>query len=280
MRTPRRSAERCRRRPSTTPASAALRGVAVALFWLALWQLASLAVGQELLVPSPAVVAATFGELVVTAAFWQITGWSLLRVGLGFLAGVVVGFLAAALTVRYRTVDLLVSPALRVVRAAPVASFIILVLVWIPVGRLPGFISFLMVVPVVWDAMTTGLRSQSPELLEMATVFRLGWWPTLRRVRLPQLAPFFVAASTTAMGLAWKSGIAAEVIARPPLSIGRQLQDAKIYLETPAVFAWTITAVGLSLLLEALLRRSTRRWRTIQTPPRASVAKGDDDAAL
>lgn len=238
------------------------RGAAVALFWLALWQLASLAVGQELLVPSPAVVAATLGELLVTAGFWQITGWSLLRVGLGYLAGVVVGCAAAVLTVRYRTVDLLLSPALRVVRAAPVASFIILVLVWIPVGRLPAFISFLMVVPVVWDAMATGLRSQSPELLEMARVFRFGWWPTLRRVRLPQLAPFFVTASTTAMGLAWKSGIAAEVIARPPLSIGGQLQDAKIYLETPAVFAWTITAVGLSLLLEALLRRATRRRRT------------------
>ncbi|MCW5951563.1 MAG: ABC transporter permease subunit [Propionibacteriaceae bacterium] len=280
MRTPSRSAERSRRRRSTTPASAATRGAAVALFWLALWQLASLAVGQELLLPAPATVAATLGELVVTAAFWQVTAWSLLRVGLGFLAGVVVGCGAAVLTVRYQAVDLLLSPALRVVRAAPVASFIILVLVWIPVGRLPGFISFLMVVPVVWDAMTTGLRSQSPELLEMATVFRLGWWPTLRRVRLPQLAPFFVTASTTAMGLAWKSGIAAEVIARPPLSIGRQLQDAKIYLETPAVFAWTITAVGLSLLLEGLLRRATHRWRTSQALLATPPAKEGDDAAL
>lgn len=279
MPTPARSAVSSRRSPSTTPASAVARGAAVALFWLTLWQVASMAVGQELLVPAPAVVAATFGELVVTATFWQITAWSLLRVGLGFLAGVVVGCGTALLTVRHRTVDLLLSPALRVVRAAPVASFIILVLVWIPVGRLPGFISFLMVVPVVWDTMTTGLRSQSPELLEMAAVFRLGWWPTLRRVRLPQLAPFFVTASTTAMGLAWKSGIAAEVIARPPLSIGRQLQDAKIYLETPAVFAWTITAVGLSLLLEGLLRRATRRWRT-SAPPNPSPAREGDDAAL
>lgn len=280
MPTPRRSAVRSRRHRSSTPASAAARVTVVGLFWLALWQLASMAVGQELLVPSPAIVAATFGELVVTASFWQITGWSLLRVGLGFLAGVVVGCGAAMLTVRYRTADLLLSPALRVVRAAPVASFIILVLVWIPVGRLPGFISFLMVVPVVWDAMTTGLRSQSPELLEMATVFRFGWWATLRRVRLPQLAPFLVTAATTGMGLAWKSGIAAEVIARPPLSIGRQLQDAKIYLETPAVFAWTITAVGLSLLLEALLRRVTRRWRMDREPLPAARAREDDDAAL
>lgn len=256
------------------------RGAAVVLFWLALWQLASMAVGQELLVPSPAVVAATFGELVVTASFWHITGWSLLRVGLGFLAGVVAGCVVAVLTVRFRTMELLLSPALRVVRAAPVASFIILVLVWIPVGRLPAFISFLMVAPVVWDAMATALRNQSPELLEMAAVFRLGWWPTLRRIRLPQLAPFFVTASTTAMGLAWKSGIAAEVIARPPLSIGRQLQDAKIYLETPAVFAWTITAVGLSLLLEGLLRRATRRWRAGPVPLPASGAREGDDAAL
>ena len=116
----------------------------------------SMLVRQELLVPAPAVVASTFVGLAATPGFWAITGWSLLRILVGFLAGVVAGCGAAVLTTRFRLADVVLSPALRVVRAAPVASFVILALVWIPTGRLPAFIAFTMVVPVVWDTVAEG----------------------------------------------------------------------------------------------------------------------------
>ncbi len=237
----------------------AFPGIAAALFWLAVWQVVSMLVDQVLLVPAPLVVLATLFDLVKTPTFWAVTGSSLLRMGIGFVAGVVAGCAAAVLTTRFRTADALLSPALRVVRAAPVASFIIVALVWIPTGRLPAFIAFLMVVPVVWDNMAAGLQRQDAALLEMASVFRLGWWQTMVRIRIPSLLPFFTTACTTGMGLAWKSGVAAEVISRPELSIGGQLQDAKVYLATPEVFAWTITAVALSIALERVLRLATSR---------------------
>ncbi len=244
------------------PRRRALLGLAAAAFWLAVWWVVSLFVGQELLVPSPATVLATLVQLAGTAAFWQATVVSLSRVLLGFLAGVVAGIAAAVLTTRYPAADALLSPLLRVVRAAPVASFIILALVWIPTGRLPAFISFLMVVPVVWDSMAQGIARQDRDLLEVAQVFGFGRWQTLRRVRIPLLLPFLATACTTGMGLAWKSGIAAEVISRPPIAVGSRLQDAKIYLETPEVFAWTITVVLLSLLLEGVLRWAAGRATT------------------
>ncbi len=231
-----------------------------AVFWVAVWQLVSLLVGEVLLVPSPGVVLRTLLTLARTLAFWQVTGASLLRMVVGFAGGVLGGCVAAVLTTTSRAADALLSPVLRVVRAAPVASFVILALVWIPTGRLPAFIAFMMVVPVVWDAMAEGLRRQDRDLLEVATVFQFGWWQTLMRVRIPSLLPFFTMACTTGIGLAWKSGVAAEVISRPGLSIGGRLQDAKIYLNTPEVFAWTITAVTLSMLLEKLLRLGAARW--------------------
>lgn len=58
-------------------------------------------------------------------------------------------------------------------RAAPVASFIILALVWIRSSQLPAFIAFLMVVPVVWGNVEKGLREIDGGLLEMAQVYRL-----------------------------------------------------------------------------------------------------------
>lgn len=228
----------------------ALAGLGAAVFWILVWQGISLLVAQELLVPGPVVVLRTLAGMLGTAAFWKAAGMSLLRVMIGFLAAVIAGCVLAVLTVRFSVCRWLFTPLLKIVRAAPVASFIILALVWIRNNQLPAFIAFLMVVPVVWGNVEKGLREIDGDLLEMAQVYRLGRLRTLLRVKLPCVMPYFLAACTTGLGFAWKSGIAAEVICRPVMSIGRGLQDAKTYLETPEVFAWTLTVVVLSLLLE------------------------------
>ncbi len=228
-------------------------GLGAAAFWLVVWQVISMLVAQELLVPAPLVVLKALSGLVRTSEFWQSAGRSLLRILLGFLLGVIAGSGAAVMTTRFKTADILLSPLLRLVRATPVASFIILALVWIKTGYLPSFISFLMVVPLVWNNVESGIKHIDIRLLEMAKVFRLSWFKTLIFVRIPSVMPYFMAACTAGMGLAWKSGIAAEVICRPPFSIGNQLQNAKSHLETPQVFAWTITVILLSLVLEKLL---------------------------
>lgn len=236
------------------------RTLVAAAFWLLLWQLASVSVAQQLLLPSPLSVVQTLGGLVVTPEFWSITAQSLLRIGAGFLAGVVVGTATAFVTTRWSSAEVLIAGPLRIIRATPVASFAILALVWIPSGGVPAVIVFAMVTPLVWDTIAAGLRQRDRQLLEMAEVFAFSRWDRLRRVELPGLRPYFVTASTNAMGLAWKSGIAAEVISHPDWAIGSSLAEAKVYLETPTVFAWTVVAVTLSMLLERALRAITARW--------------------
>ncbi len=241
----------------------ALVGLAVAVFWVAVWWLLSGAVGQELLLPSPMQVLDTLWALWGTAVFWRSVALSLVRVLGGFAAAVAVGSLLAVLTTRSRVADALLSPLLHIVRAAPVASFIILAYVWIRVGILPAFIAFLMVVPLVWANVREGILTTDKKLLEMAAVFRLGRWKTLKTVHLPSVKPYFVAACTTGLGFAWKSGVAAEVICTPADSIGKQLYSAKAYLETPEVFAWTVTVVLLSILLERGLLWLARRTKGV-----------------
>lgn len=237
--------------------------VGVTVFWLGIWQIISLVVAQELLVPAPSVVAVTLWHLMGTAAFWKTTGLSLLRITAGFLVSVIAGSVIAVLTTRYRLADTLLTPVLRIVRAAPIASFIILALVWVKTESLPSFISFFMVVPVIWANVEKGIRQTDAGLLELAQVYRFNRLKTLMHIRIPSIMPYFLAACTTGIGFAWKSGIAAEVICRPEFSIGRQMQEAKNYLETPEVIAWTITVVVLSMLLENGLVAAVRhsRWR-------------------
>ena len=228
-------------------------GAAVACFWIGVWWIAALAVGQEILIPTPWRVLQALASQVVTPTFWQAVGLSFLRILAGFAAALIAGSVMAVLTTRFRVIRALFSPLLQIVRAAPVASFIILALVWILTDAVPAFIAFLMVLPIVWVNVEEGLRSVDPQLKEVAVLYRFGWWKTLTKLTLPSVMPFFLTACVNGLGFAWKSGVAAEVICMPTLAIGRQLAWAKNTMETPEVFAWTAVVIVLSILLEKLL---------------------------
>lgn len=227
--------------------------IAAALFWVAAWAILSRCVGQELLVPSPAQVIVRLSQLLRETDFWRITAGSLLRIMCGYLAAVAAGVGLAVLTYAVPFLHALVSPLMGIIKATPVASFIILALVWLRGSHIPPFAAFLMVLPIVWGNVGEGLRNTDAKLLEMARVFRLGPWKTAWRIYAPSVLPYFMAGCTTGLGLAWKAGVAAEVLAMPRNSIGLQLYNAKVYLETTDLFAWTLVIIALSMLLEKLL---------------------------
>ena len=228
----------------------ALEYVAVAVFWIGLWFIGAHAVGEELLLPSPLSVLRRMGELVLTAEFWNITGASLLRIIYGILLGIGGGLILGLITSRIPFVYKLFRPVITVIRATPVASFIILAIIWIGRDTLPTFISALMVLPIVWGNMHEGILSVDKQLLEVTRVYGFSPLKRVRRLYLPHISPYFFAAVKTSIGLAWKAGIAAEILTLPPISIGKMLSDAKIYLETVDMFAWTLTVIILSLILE------------------------------
>ena len=230
-----------------------LRTLAVLGFWLLVWGLAAAAVGQELLLPSPLQTGRKLLELGSTTEFWLTVGKSVARVLTGILAAVLGGILLALLTHRSPICMGLLSPLMTLVKSTPVASFIILALVWLGRGAVPVFIAALMVLPVVWANVSAGLAGIDPQLLELAHVFHLPRLRVLRRITWPSVRPHLLAALRSALGLGWKAGIAAEVLTVPPLSIGKRIYEAKLYLETTELFAWTAAVVLVSLGIEKLL---------------------------
>ena len=232
---------------------------AVLLFWLGVWVLASALVGQELLLPSPLQVLRRFLALAGTAAFWLTVGTSILRVLTGIVCAVLLGTLLAFLTEYSALCKVLFSPVMMLVKSTPVASFIILALIWLGRGILPAFISALMVLPVVWANVSAGIAARDPLLLEMARIYRFPRSRVLRRITLPTLLPFFRSALSSALGLGWKAGIAAEVLTVPQPSIGKMIFESKLYLETTDLFAWTLTVILLSLLIEKILLKLVLR---------------------
>lgn len=232
-----------------------------AAFWVAVWQIAAMRIGTELYLPSPFAVLRSLKELLPKTEFWITVGRSLLRVAQGYLSGVLIGSAAGILTAKVRFLDVLCSPLLSVIRATPVSSFIMLALVFLGRETVPSFIVFLMVLPIVWANVSEGIHTVDRSLLEVCRVYRMPAGRVLKILYLPHCLPYFSAGALTSLGLAWKAGIAAEVLCTPKYSIGKMVYDAKVYLETADLFAWTLTVIVFSILLETLLKILLKRGK-------------------
>ncbi|HJC47564.1 MAG TPA: ABC transporter permease subunit [Candidatus Lachnoclostridium pullistercoris] len=222
----------------------------ILLFWTALWQAASAAVGNSILLTGPADVLKTLVSLAVTADFWKTIACSSGKIMLGFFLAFLAGLLLGTAAFRFSVLEDLLAPVISLMKSIPVASFVILALIWIGSDNLCIFISFLVVLPMIYVNTLAGLRSTDPRLLEMADVFQVPFFRRIRFLYLPALLPYLVSGCRVALGMSIKSGVAAEVIGTPAWSIGKQLYLSKTWLDTSSLFAWTLVIIAVSALFE------------------------------
>lgn len=228
------------------------------IFALLVWQTAAVAVDQSILLVSPIDVALRLTTIRQVEGFASSIWFSFYHIAGGFLLAIVSGILLAALSGRFKWVETALWPFMITVKTVPVASFVVICLIWLSAQNLSVFISFLIVLPVVYGNVLQGIKSENGKMLEVAEVFRM---PVLRRIlyiHMPQLKPFILSACATALGMSWKAGIAAEIIGTPDGSIGKQLYYAKIYLDTDDLLCWTVIIVIVSVAFEKLFMLALR----------------------
>jgi NitT/TauT family transport system permease protein len=233
------------------------------IFWLLVWQFAAMLMDQPLLLVSPWDTLKRLSSLVLEPIFWKSIAFSVGKIMLGFGLSCVLGIVLAALAYRFRPVRQLLSPLTATIKAIPVASFVILALLWVSSKNLSILISVMIGFPVIYLNTLTGLDSIDHKLVEMAQVFRVPLRKKIGVVYFSQVLPFLRSGLNVAVGLCWKSGVAAEVIGIPSGSVGQQLYNAKVYLETADLFCWTVVIVLLSVACEKLLMllfNQAERW--------------------
>lgn len=222
----------------------------IAVIWLGIWQTLSAIVGLSALFPSPLETAKELKNLAVTGDFWLSVLFSVIRISVGFIIGMLAGVLTGAISSFTKGFSEFLSPLVSIIKATPVASFIILAVIWLKTGNIPSFATALIVFPFVYSNIKTGFQETDRQLIEMSDAFGVSFGKKLVKLYIPSVKPYFVSAATTAMGLAWKAGIAAEVICNPTMSIGNGIYESKVYFEPSAMFAWTAVVIILSIILE------------------------------
>ncbi len=243
------------------------RRIIAVLFALTVWQTAAMIVDTEFLFPTPIAVICRLFTLWTEEGFFSAISNSFLKIVLGFAAGLLLGMILALTAARFSIVEDLLWPFMITIKSVPVASFIVLALMWLTSKELSTFISFLMVLPIIYTNILSGIKNSSREMDKMATVFRMPLGRRILYIWIPRIKPFMLSACSIAIGLSWKAGVAAELIGIPKNSLGEMLYYSKLYFNTLDLFAWTLIIVLLSIGFEklflALLKFAFRRIEKI-----------------
>ena len=224
----------------------------IILFWIFIWQLAAWLIHNNIILVGPADAGLALLRLIPTGEFWLSVVHSFGRISLGFLLAFACGLALGGAACRFPFLRELLAPLFSLLKSIPVASFVILALIWVGSRNLAVIIAFLVVLPMIYVNTLAGLESTDPKLLEMARIFRMPALKQFRYIYLPSLLPYLLSGCRVALGMSWKSGVAAEVIGIPDSSIGEQLYMSKIYLDTANLFAWTFVIIVISALFERL----------------------------
>ena len=223
-------------------------------FWLGVWEVLAIIVGHSYFLPHVSETALALVNLFKSENFLEVTLLTLARILLGITFGTLIGGTLAIISHKFKLLHALISPINSIVRATPVASIIILLWISMNGNSLAVFVSFLMVFPIIFQNLYDAFSSIDYELIEVARVFRFSYKKKLKLLILPALKKYFIPAFITAIGLAFKAEIAAEIIAGVSDSIGGMIYDAKDALNTADVFAWTIVGIALSILIEKITK--------------------------
>lgn len=221
-------------------------------FWLLVWHFLSLKINSSIFLPSPEATYKALIRIGKRAGFWQTIFNTFSKIAKGFLLALIAGTFLAIISSFVKIIDVLVSPFMRLLKTVPVASFIILALLWVKSDKLSVLISFVMVTPVVYINILQSFDNVDNNLLEMADIFNVGLLRRLRFIYVPALVSGFMSACKIGLGFCFKAGIAAEIIGLPFQSIGSELYKSKLYLMTDELFAWTVVIVLMSVFFEGV----------------------------
>lgn len=256
-----------------------IRMTMIVIFWLACWQLLALYLNSSILLAGPLEVFADLKSNIITLNFWKTVCNSFLHILAGFFSAFFIAVILGVAAAKCSFLEEFLAPLMQFVKAVPVASFVVLLLIWAGSGKLSVSVTFLMVLPVIFQNVLGGIKNTDKELLEMAKVFEMPLINKIRYIYMPSLLPFLNSGCKAALGMSWKAGIAAEVIGTPDFSIGERIYMSKIYLNTAGLFSWTFVVILLSFLFEKsfllLLNKAVvAKRKPIRKKEEQHVAKG------
>ena len=224
-------------------------------FWVAVWWVIAMHIGNELYFPTPYQTFLRFGRMLPTSQFWYSIYSSMFRVIVGFVLAGIIGIGLGISGGLSKLVFELINPIMISIKATPVVSIILILFMWFDSKSVPIFVCFLMCLPIFWTSMVEGMKRVNSEFLDLARVHNVKLVRKITLLYIPSLKSYIRSAVILSLGLGWRVTVASEVITQPKNTIGAEIYSAKAYFESDLLFAWTVVVIILSYIFELGFRK-------------------------
>ncbi|MEN8906283.1 MAG: ABC transporter permease subunit [Clostridiales bacterium] len=228
------------------------------LVWIIIWWIISLTV-DSFFMPSPFETFKILTKLLVESTTYIIVGMTIIRIVIGLFSALLLGIILGIFSASNKIIFRFLQPIMVAVKSTPVASFIIIAMVYMNIIYVPIFCGFLLCLPIIYYNVIEGMEVIDKEMISMALLYKVPKKRLIMKIYIPSIMPYINAALLTAVGICWKGTIAAEVIGVVKNSIGYKIYNAKVYLETGELFSWTIIIITCSMIIESIIKGIIRK---------------------
>jgi len=210
------------------------------------------------LVPAPGEVLARFGELMKGRLIWDMlisTRRVFTGVALGIVVAVPVGFCLGW----YRSIRVFMDPVINFFRALPPIALIPLVIVYFGIGETAKtvilfYASFFAGVIVMYE----GISQISPIYIRVAKTLGATDMEIFTGVIVPMTVPHILTAIRVALGVAWATLVASELIAAQQ-GLGALIQNASAFFQLDVIYVGIICIGSIAMTMDLALRALSRR---------------------
>lgn len=234
------------------------------MLFLALWQWTS-SFYDSFILPSPGQAWQALMVQLQEQQGWQVLALTAKRAASGFALALGIGAGLGMLAGLSVTLSALCRPLVTLLLGTPPVAWLVLALLWFgSEDGTPVFTVFVACLPVLFANALQGVRTLDGDLREMAEAYALSWCRRFWHLYLPHILSYLLPAVVTAIGVAWKVVVMAELLGSNS-GVGAQMAQSRSLLETPTTLAWICAVVLLLLACEYLLlepvKRKVEAWR-------------------
>jgi len=235
------------------------------LLVVAVWQvLHMIEVVSPALLPSPRQVFDAGVRLANRGVLLDHMIASTTRVLLGVVIGVTLAIPVGFALGWFPAVRGFFDPLINFFRALPPIALVPLVVVYVGIGEegrlfVLIYASFFPATVVIYE----GITAIESIFVRAAQVLGANGFEMFRKVVLPFTVPHILTAFRVALGVAWATLVAAELVAART-GLGAMIQDASNFFQIPVIFLGIIVIGAIALLMDAVVRVVVTRfvaWR-------------------
>ena len=244
------------------------RGLALAglLSFLAIWCVLSYTgLVPTVILPSPTEVIRAFPVLHFEEALVRSAGWSLYRVGMGFVLSALVAIPLGLLMGTFPAVKHFLSPLVDPLRFLPISALVPLFLVWFGIEETMKIMllfvgTFVYLLPLVVEAV----ENVDDVYLQTATTLGASRWQLVRHVLVPGSLPAIGEALRVMNGIGWTYVILAEIV-NARLGLGHIITVAGKRSHVDQIFAGVLVILFIGVVTDGMIRVANKQlfaWKS------------------